>query len=325
MRVLITGGMGVIGAETSRKFVQEGHRPVIYARHRDDSLIGDILDEVDVELGDVGDMPRLLQVLKTRKITHVVHTAGFVGAVSAANPALSIQVNVMGLVNVLEAARAFDVERVVFTSAKGIYGPVLGEYGHPTYKPIPEDMPKDPQRIYDSAKLMGEQIALYYAANMGIDTVVLRFSSTYGPGKTARHGKMGVLSAIVENPFRGMPVRLPGGDQQDDFIYNKDSALGIYLATVAPAPTSRVYNIGSGVGATLRDFERVLRRHFPNADIQLEPGLNFFGTPYPASGVYDVSRAERELGFRTQYDLERGIADYIAQLERQQRERAAAS
>ena len=53
MRVLITGGMGVIGAETSRKFVKEGHRPVIFARHRDESLIGDILDKVDVELGDI--------------------------------------------------------------------------------------------------------------------------------------------------------------------------------------------------------------------------------------------------------------------------------
>ena len=133
MKVLITGGMGVIGAETSRKFVKEGHRPVIFARHRDESLIGDIADKVDIELGDVLDMPRLLQAIKAHLVSHVVHTAAFVGAVSAANPALSVQVNVMGVVNVLEAARAFDVKRVVYTSAKGVYGPVLGEYGHPTY------------------------------------------------------------------------------------------------------------------------------------------------------------------------------------------------
>src|SRR5438105_10985600 len=89
MKVLITGGMGVIGAETSRKFVQEGHRPVIYARHRDDSLIGDIIDAIDIELGDVTDLPRLLDVIKRRQITHIVHAAAFVGAVSAQNPALS--------------------------------------------------------------------------------------------------------------------------------------------------------------------------------------------------------------------------------------------
>ena len=110
MKVLITGGMGVIGAETSRKFVKEGHRPVVFARHQDDSLIGDIVDKIDFEPGDVLDMPRILQAIKKHQVTHVVHAAAFVGAVSAANPALSIQVNVMGLVNVLEAARALDVQ-----------------------------------------------------------------------------------------------------------------------------------------------------------------------------------------------------------------------
>ena len=317
MKVLITGGMGVIGAEASRRFVREGHRPIIFARHRDEWLIRDILEEVDIELGDVLDMPRLLDVIKRHRVTHIVHAAAFVGAVSAANPALSVQVNVMGMVNVLEAARAFDVARVVYTSAKGVYGPVLGEYGAPIYKPVPEDLAKNPKRIYDSAKLMAEQIGLYYQAHMGVDVVVLRFATTYGPGKTARHGKMGVTSQIVENPFNGLPFRLAqGGDEKDDFIYNKDSAHGIYLACTAENPNSRVYNIGTGVGVTLNDIARVIRKHLPRADIEIGPGLNFLGMPYPASSVYDISRARAELGYAPQYDLERGIADYLESLER---------
>ncbi len=317
MRVMITGGMGVIGAEASRRFVREGHRPVIFARHRDERLLRDILDEVDVELGDVLDMPRLLEVVKRHRVTHVVHAAAFVGAVSQANPALSVQVNVMGMVNVLEAARAFDVERVVYTSAKGVYGPMLGEYGAPTYKPMPEDLPKNPKRIYDSAKLMGEQVGLYYQANMGVDVVVLRFATTYGPGKTARHGKMGVTSQIVEHPASGLPFRLAqGGEEQDDFVYNKDSAYGIYLACMARNPASRVYNIGTGVGHTLNDIARVIREHLPNAVIEIGPGLNFLGMPYPASGIYDISRARAELGYAPQYDLDKGIADYLESLAR---------
>src|SRR6266566_4610413 len=243
MKVLITGGMGVIGAEASRRFVREGHRPIIFARHRDEWLIRDILEEVDIELGDVLDMPRLLDVIKRHRVTHIVHAAAFVGAVSAANPALSVQVNVMGMVNVLEAARAFDVARVVYTSAKGIYGPVLGEYGAPTYKPVPEDLPKNPKR-------------------------------------------------------------------------NNDSARGIYLACTAENPNSRVYNIGTGVGVTLNDIARVIRKHLPRADIEIGPGLHFLGMPYPASSVYDISRARAELGYAPQYDLERGIADYLESLER---------
>ena len=315
MKVLITGGMGVIGAETSRKFVKEGHRPVVFARHRDDSLIPDILDKIDFEQGDVLDMPRILQAIKKHQVTHVIHAAAFVGAVSAGNPALSIQVNVMGLVNVLEAARALNVKRVVFTSAKGVYGPVTGEYGSPTWKPMPEDLPAKPKRIYNSAKFMGENVCTYYHDNMGVETVSLRFASTYGPGKTARHGPMAVMSRIVENPANGLPFKLDqGGDDKDDFIYNKDSALGIYLATVAEKVKSRVYNIGTGTGVTLRDFERVIKQHIPNAQMDIGGGLNFYGFPYPATGVYDISRAREELGYRPEYDLEKGIADYLASL-----------
>ena len=317
MKVLITGGMGVIGAETSRKFVAEGHRPVIYARHRDDSLIRDLEGKIDIELGDILDFARLLDVVKRHRVTHIVHTAAFVGAVSQANPALSINVNVMGMVNVLETARLFDIQRVVYTSAKGVYGPLLPEHRHPTYKPLPEDHPKNPVRIYDSAKLMGEHTARYYHANLGVDVVSLRFATTYGPGKTARHGAKGITSQIVENPASGLPFRLEkGGEQKDDFIYNKDSALGIYLACLAKDPKSGVYNIGTGAAATLNDFARAVRRHLPRADIEIGAGLDFFGSPTAAYSVYDITRARQELGYQPQYDVERGVADYLESLAR---------
>jgi len=316
MRVLITGGMGVIGAEASRKFVREGHRPVLFSRHRDESLIRDIIDKVDIELGSVLDRARLAEVMKARGVTHVVHTAAYISALSAKYPAESVEINVMGTVNVLEAARAANVARVVYTSAKGVYGPMLGEYGAPTYKPVTEDHRKEPKRIYDSAKLMGEHATLYWGT-LGLDVVVLRFATTYGPGKTARHGNMGVTSQIVEVPASGQPFRLAqGGDEKDDFIYNKDSALGIYLATTAKSLQSRVFNIGSGIGITLKDVARELHRHLPNAVIEIGPGLNFLGSPYPMHGVYDISRAQNELGYRPEYDLARGISDYLESLAR---------
>ncbi len=317
MKVLITGGMGVIGAETSRKFVAEGHRPIIYARHRDDGLIGDIIDKIDFEPGDILDFARLMQVIKTHKVTHIVHAAAFVGAVSQANPAQSIQVNVMGTVNILEAARLFDIQRVVYTSAKGVYGPFEGEFAHPTYELVPEDHPKNPKRIYDSAKLMGEHAGLYYQENLDVDVVILRFACSYGPGKTARHGKMGVTSQIVENPAQGLPFRLAqGGEQKDDFIYNKDSALGIYLACIAENLQNRVFNIGSGVGMTLMDFAQIIQRYRPEAELDIGPGLNFFGLPYSLHGIYDISRAKQELGYAPAYDLEKGIGDYLQSLQR---------
>jgi UDP-glucose 4-epimerase len=316
MRVLITGGMGVIGAEASRRFVREGHRPVLFSRHRDESLISDILDKVDIELGSILDRDRLAEVFKARGITHVVHTAAYISALSTKHPAESVEINVMGAVNVLEAARTANVERVVYTSAKGVYGPFTGDYGAPTYKPITEDLPKAPRRIYDSAKLMGEHATLYWGT-LGLDVVVLRFATTYGPGKTTRHGNMGVTSQIIERPASGQPFHLAqGGDEKDDFIYNKDSALGIYLAATAKSLKSRVFNIGTGVGVTLKDVAAILRRHLPNAVIDVGPGLNFLGAAYPMYGIYDISRARTELGYKPEFDLERGIADYLESLQR---------
>ena len=137
----------------------------------------------------------------------------------------------------------------------------------------PRIIPKDPKRIYDFAKLMGENATLYWGT-LGLDVVVLRFATTYGPGKTARHGNMGVTSQIIEQPASGQPFRIAqGGDEKDDFIYNKDSALGIYLATMAKNLDSRVFNIGTGIGVTLKDVAAILRKHLPNAVIEVGPGL----------------------------------------------------
>jgi UDP-glucose 4-epimerase len=65
---------------------------------------------------------------------------------------------------------------------------------------------------------------------------------------------------------------------------------------------------------TLRDFERVIKKHIPNAQMEIGGGLNFYGFAYPATGVYDISRACEELGYKPEFDLERGIADYLAAL-----------
>ena len=299
MRVLITGGMGVIGAEASRKFVREGHRPVLYSRHRDESLIRDIVDKVDIELGSILDRARLAEVFKSRGITHVVHTAAYISALSAKHPAESVEINVMGTVNVLEAARAANVERVVYTSAKGVYGPFLGDYGAPTYKPSHRRINPRNRSASTIRPSSWARMPTLYWGTLGLDVVVLRFATTYGPGKTARHGNMGVTSQIIERPASGQPFHLAqGGDEKDDFIYNKDSALGIYLATMAKNLNSRVFNIGTGVGVTLKDVAAILRKHLPNAVIEVGPGLNFLGAPYPMYGIYDISRARNELGYR---------------------------
>jgi UDP-glucose 4-epimerase len=315
MRVLITGGMGVIGAGVTTKFVQEGHRPVVMARHLDRNLIRPIEDKIDIELADVLDIPRIISILQKYEITHIVHTAALVGAMSNLNPPQSIHINVIGTLNILEAARLMKVQRVVYTSAKGVYGHIEGEYAHPTFKPLPEDYPKRPQRIYESAKLMGEHMGQFYKSTYGLEFAALRFGMTYGPGKTVRHGKMSILSEIIEGGYSGRAVRIEqGGDQKEDILYNKDVALGIYLACMAPKLRYDAYNIGSGEGHTLKDLANEVSRIIPTADVQVGPGLHFLGGPTHYYSIYDLTRAREDLGYAPQYSLGAAVEDYIATL-----------
>ena len=315
MRILITGGMGVIGSGVTTKFVQEGHRPVVMARHLDRNLIRPIEDKIDIELADLLDIPRIFSILQKYEITHIVHTAALVGAMSNLNPPQSIHINVIGTLNILEAARLMKVQRVVYTSAKGVYGHIEGEYAHPTFKPLPEDYPKRPKRIYESAKLMGEHMGQFYKSTYGLEFAALRFGMTYGPGKTVRHGKMSILSEIIEGGYSGRPVRIEqGGDQKEDILYNKDVALGIYLACVAPKLRYDAYNIGSGEGHTLKDLANEVRRIIPKADIEVGPGLHFLGGPTHYYSIYDLTRAREDLGYAPQYSLGAAVEDYIATL-----------
>jgi UDP-glucose 4-epimerase len=313
MKVLITGGMGVIGAMTTRKFVNEGPRPVVMARHLDRNLIAPIEDKIDVELADVQDFPRIIEIIQKHNITHIVHTAALVGAVSNKNPPQSIHVNVIGTLNIVEAARLMKVKRIVYTSAKGVYGYISGEYAHPTYKLLPEDHPKNPVRIYDSGKLMGEHMGEFYHRTYGLDFLSLRFGMTMGPGKMVRHGGMAVTSQMVELPFAGKPVRIEkGGDQKDDFIYTKDVGLSLYLATIAEKPRYTAYNISMGVGYTLNDMASAVRKAIPGADITVGPGLQFLEGPYHS--IYDITKAKEDLNFAPEFTMETAVADYVETL-----------
>jgi nucleoside-diphosphate-sugar epimerase len=128
---------------------------------------------------------------------------------------------------------------------------------------------------------------------------------------------MGLTSDLIEGAVAGRPFRLArGGDQKDDFIYNKDVALGTYLATVAKTLKHRVFNIGSGVGVTLREMAEILKGYFPRAEIEIGPGLNYLDSPTLYYSVYDISRARDELGYAPQYDLAKGVGDYLAFLEK---------
>lgn len=317
MNVLITGGMGVNGAVTARLMVKEGLRPVLLDNRMDLSLMQDIKERVDCVEADVCDPRALEKIVDNYKVTHIAHLAALMPEPAEASPRLGIKVGVDGTVNVLEVARAKEIRRIVFTSSKAVYGQIIGEYGPPNFKPVREDHPKHPADLYGAIKVCCEEVGQYYRESYGIEFIALRFVSIYGPGKEARHGPLSFYGQLIEKARRGEKWVVPeGGDQQNDAVYVGDVARSIYLALKARTPTEWTFNIGTGQAVTPREFLHAASKMFPNHQIELGPGPSHLGRSKQSYCVFDISAAKKHLGYEAAYDVENGVRDYVATLDR---------
>jgi UDP-glucose 4-epimerase len=317
LNVLVTGGFGSIGAWVTRRIVELGLRPVVFSPRRTLGFLTDIANELDFAPGDVSDLPQLLHAVKQYHINRIVHLAALIVPDSQANPPRAVDVNVGGTLNVFEAARLFDIERVVFTSTKGIFGSFTGEHAFPTYKPVQEDHPPRPNLVYESTKLLCEQLAANYRRQWGVNTIVLRFCQLYGPGRVTRHGHVAIQSRLVENAMAGQASRVAkGGDERDDLLYVRDVAHAIVLAATVDGLRDNVFNVSSGRGETLSEFAGAVRTVLPGADVDVGPGLDYFGVGINYYCIFDTTRAREQLGFKPQYDLVEGVRDYVQSMRR---------
>ena len=314
MSILVVGGMGSIGSFVTRRLVEMGLDPIVYARHKNVLFLSDIVDKVAYAEGDIMDIDHLMKTIKEYRVERIIHMAALLSGGNESKPSMAIRMNVEGTANILEAAVKCKVKRVVYSSAKGVYSETKGDYDHPTYKPLPEDYPTENcMGFYGLTKLFGEKLGFNYQKKYGLEFVALRYSSTWGPGKLL-HGPSPhtVAVGIIENAMLGRTFRYPQGAQQkNDHIYHRDTANGVVLACMTEKLTHSTFNIGTGVGSTLVDFAAAVSKIYPEADIEIGPGLDYIMKNYNTYSVFDISRAKKELGFEPRYDVEKGVADYI--------------
>jgi UDP-glucose 4-epimerase len=317
VRVLITGGLGVNGAATARLLVHDGQRPVLMDNRMDPTLIEDIRDEVDIVIGDITDTAALEGAVANHGVTHIAHLAALMPGPSEADPRLAGHVGFGGTLNVLEIARTAGVERVVFTSSKAVYGEITGVQAPPTLEPLNEDHPKRPIDLYGSIKVGCEELGRYYREQKGVDFIALRFASIYGPGKESRHGALSFYGQLIERARSGEEWEIiAGGDQPNDAMYVGDVARAIPAALTAPRTRHWNFNIGSGRTSTPREFLDAAARLFPDHQIRLGPGSGGLGRSAQTYCLFDIGAARRELGYEPAFDVERGVRDYVATLDR---------
>lgn len=313
--MIVTGGLGVNGAPVLRMLVERGVRPVVIDTRGDTSLLdAATLAGIELVIGDFTDEALMQGLAAKHKPAAIIHMAAIVG--DAQNmPSEAFRVNAFGTVQLLELAKEHGIKRFVFTSSRGVYGEQTGEYAHPVYRPIHEDDPLRPPRVYDICKVAAEGMGRNYAMLYGIEFVALRFATIFGPGKTLRHKNYGIISEIIERGLSGEPVRVAvGGDQKDDLLYVEDVAEAIVVAALHAKPGHDAYNISTGRGVTLHDLADAIRALKPDADIEIGPGLNYMGFAVSYAGVMDNRRATETLGFTPRFDLKDAVKDYARRL-----------
>ena len=319
MTVLITGA-GLIGCHTAALLAARGQRPVLLDLRPAPQAIASLLPEGSaiIESADVRDRAAMLALLQRHKIEAVVHTAAALSLAIRATPTLAADVNLLGTVNLLEAARSVGLRRFVFASSTTVMFPA---FRRPQTAPVKEDLAlhtvsERPATLYAASKLAGEFFVQQYAEQFGLSCAVLRYSAVLGlwggpnnsiPGKLMAHllgeGAAAGRVAITD------PLMLWSGGE--DFIDARDVAAANIAALDAPSLSSPVFNIASGRMASYADFSAAAGQVRP--DLTQEPvtlpSTGFSGFPYPRDQPFDVSLARTELGFAAAHDLESSLRE----------------
>jgi UDP-glucose 4-epimerase len=313
MNVLVTGGSGFLGGYVMAALERSGHAAFAYdiAPPGLETLAVSPDIEKRFRSGQINDIARLFDVCRAEGIEAIIHTAGMVGLeLSLAQPVATYQTNIMGLVNVCEAARQLRMKRVVYVSSNAAYHKGSGASLVET-DPAFSIQDGNPAGHYGTSKMAGEAIGLAYASFQDLDFLSLRVTAIYGFGMRSPM----YIKPMVENAVLGRPTRFKtGGRMKRDYTHVADCADGIVAALQAQpwqAGAQRIINVASGRARTAAEVAKIVRDTIPGADIEIGDEL----TPLEEQNVkmrasLDIRAAKRLLNWSPKWPLESGILEY---------------
>lgn len=299
--VVVTGGAGFIGSNLCRTLLEHGAKVTAFDNLYSGKIdfIKDIMDKgLNFVQGDIRDPAALEKA--TKNCEAIFHLAAQTSVpFSMENPKEDCEINVVGTLNVLEAARKAGA-RMVFASSCAVYG-------NPAKKPTPETYPTHPIAFYGLTKLLGENYCRFYQETYGLEVVMLRIFNVYGPNC---HG------AIYDflNKLRKTPNKLEvlgTGKQSRDFVYISDMVDALIKAATSPTTAGQAFNIGTGTTTSVTELAKMIIDILGLEDVEI-----YFTGGQAWAGDMDITladnnKAANKLQWKPQVSLREGLKKLI--------------
>ena len=307
MKVLVTGGLGLIGHNVVNKLESLGHTVTIVDNKTNYGIIpADELNYLirerikkiktsavfNVNIADYYEMNELISD-DTPEI--IIHLASFPRQkVVNANPRLGSITMSEGLINLLELAKKYQVRRFVYISSSMVYGDFTND--------ICEDAICKPQGQYGIMKLAGEWLVKDYTRSCGIEHTIIRPSAVYGPLDVEDR----VISKFILSALRDQTLKVNGANETLDFTYVDDAANGIVAAALSENAINKTYNITKSHSRTLKYAAELAVEIAGKGSIEVRDK----DSDFPSRGSLNIAAAKRDFGFDPKIDVEEGFNIY---------------
>lgn len=304
-RVLVTGGAGFVGSHLTEALVARGDHVRVLDNFSsgDPRNLSNVENRIELIQGDLRNRADVLEAVQDVEL--IFHEAAFVSLPeSIENPRDCFDINVTGVIELLEAARVAAVSRVILASSAAVYGTS-------TDYPLSEDLDTDCRSPYATSKLFNEKLADLYTQTFQLPTVTLRYFNIYGPRQSPRSMYAAVIPKFIERLKAGQAPTIYGdGLQTRDFVYVADVVLANLLAAESEKAAGRAINICSGLETNLLDLLDVLHSIIPKAP---EAEFTEMRLGDLSRSVGNPSLAAELINFRAQIPLDVGLKRCVAE------------
>ena len=305
---MITGGFGFVGRHLVRMLLDRGDKVTVFDMVPSSPFLEDIKGEFNARVGDLANMAHVVEVVRENRIETIYHVGAAIPPLTERDPSTAFSANVVGTQNILEVARLLGVKSVIFASTQSSYSD--GDAF------IPMDYPQRPGTFYGMTKVCGERLGEAYWRHFGVNFRGVRYCIVNGPGRGGVNPGQFVVwtlqMAALKRPFKVFVEP----DVEVASIYVKDAAKALIDLNDADEKKLRyrVYPI-MGYTVTAKQLAEVAKKYVPEADITFRVNEDMMAKvkSLNLARQMDINPARQDWGFAPQFDLDKSMADYVAQ------------